>query len=345
MKFKYRTQAVQQMASQVEPHSRRMVRTPQYTPSQTLTFEAVAKEPEFALGDSNGISPTTLHTMIMVDTTCPTARKIHYARSNFKFDFQGGTNIATESAPILDYKAPGAFGEKGDNRQYTFLMYINPERNEITDLQLPAESEIFDIAKFEKDNGLNPATAGVNMVVKLGGQADCEGGDANPAPPAQSAASSAASSAVASSSAASSSTAVSSSTVATSSAATSSAAASPSSIAPSSAAATRSVTASSSVAASSLVTATSTLVASLSVRPSAAPSSGGSVITVRPPTSVTTRVADANESQAPVSSAAGGATSASTTPAEQTANAAAGQSFAQGAVVVPLLAMVGALAL
>jgi hypothetical protein len=275
----------------------------------------------------------------MVDTTCPNARKVHYVRANFRFDFQGGTNIVTESAPILDYKAPGAFGEQGDNRQYSFLMYVNPGRKEITDLQLPAEGETFDIAKFESDNGLNPATAGVSMVVKLGGQADCEGGDASPAPPAQSSASSASSSV-----AASRSTVVSSSTAGPSSTAASGSTASPSSAAPSSAAATRSVAVPSSIITSSLVAATSTVVASLSVRPSAAPSSGGSIITVRPPTSETTLAADANESQAPVSSA-GSATSASTAPAEQTANAAVGQAFAPGAMMVPFFAMVGALVL
>ena len=345
------------MDLRVEPHSKKMVCTQKYAPEHNLTFEAVTKEPEFALGDSNGISPTTLHTMIMVDTTCPNARKVHYVRANFRFDFQGGTNIVTESAPILDYKAPGAFDEQGDNRQYSFLMYVNPGRKEITDLQLPAEGETFDIAKFESDNGLNPATAGVSMVVKLGGQADCEGGDASPAPPAQSAASSALSSAAASSSiAASSSAAASSSTVvqtsatASGSATASSSAISPSSAAPSSATATSSVTATpsvsvqSSIITSGLVTVTSTAVASLSVRPSATPSSGGSVITVRPPTSESTLAVDANESQAPVSPP-DSATSASTAPAEQTANAAAGQSFAPGAVMVPFLAMVGALAL
>lgn len=120
--------------------------------------------------------------MIMVDTTCANARILHYARSNFKFAFAGGTNIETESAPLLEYKAPGAFGEQGDGRQYVFLMYTNPQRREIAEMQLPAEGAVFDVKKFQTDNGLKDPVAGVGMVVQLGGTANCEGGSANPLP-------------------------------------------------------------------------------------------------------------------------------------------------------------------
>ena len=133
---------------------------------------AVAKEPTFALGDSNGISPTTLYTIIMVDTTCSNARRLHYARANFKNNFDI-TNIDTSSPAILEYIAPGSVGEKGDDRQYSFFMYTNPGRKEITDLQLPEDDEAFDVKQFQDDNGLGDATAGVGMVVKLGGEADC----------------------------------------------------------------------------------------------------------------------------------------------------------------------------
>ncbi|KAI4632546.1 uncharacterized protein J4E87_002020 [Alternaria ethzedia] len=112
----------------------------------------VAKEPTFALGDSSGISPGTLYTIIMVDSTCPNARKLHYARANFKNNFDI-TNIETDSPAVLDYVAPGSVGEKGDDRQYSFLMYTNPGRKEITDLQLPGDDEAFDITKFQDDNG------------------------------------------------------------------------------------------------------------------------------------------------------------------------------------------------
>ncbi|CAO2651286.1 Nn.00g095830.m01.CDS01 [Neocucurbitaria sp. VM-36] len=140
----------------------------------TFEKDAVAKEPTFALGDSSGITPSTLYTIVMIDTTCPNARKLHYARANFKNNFNV-VNIETQSAALLDYKAPGAFGETGDNRQYTFLMYTNPARKQIDQLKLPAEGENFDVEQFQTDNGLKDASAGVGMVVKLGGTANCEG--------------------------------------------------------------------------------------------------------------------------------------------------------------------------
>ncbi|XPS95155.1 hypothetical protein M3J09_004448 [Ascochyta lentis] len=148
----------------------------------TFEKDAVATEPTFALGDSNGISPSTRYTLVMVDTTCTNARKLHYARSNFKFSFSGGTNIETDSPALLDYKAPGALGEQGDDRQYVFLMYTNPQRREFAEMQLPGEDDVFDAKKFQDDNGLKDPVAGVSMVVKLGGTTDCAGGDANQVP-------------------------------------------------------------------------------------------------------------------------------------------------------------------
>lgn len=117
----------------------------------------------------------------MVDTTCPNKRVLHYARANFKNNFDI-TNIATQSAPLQAYKAPGAFGEAGDNRQYSFLMYTNPQRRQIDTLRLPKEGETFDVKKFQSDNGLNDPQAGVGMIVKLGGTADCGGEQANTLP-------------------------------------------------------------------------------------------------------------------------------------------------------------------
>jgi hypothetical protein len=117
----------------------------------------------------------------MVDTTCPNARKLHYARANFKNNFDI-TNINATSPPLLEYVSPGSVGEKGDNRQYSFLMYMNPGRKEITDLQLPGADETFEITQFQNDNGLGDAMAGVGMVVKLGGQADCTGDSAEVLP-------------------------------------------------------------------------------------------------------------------------------------------------------------------
>ncbi|KAL1792824.1 hypothetical protein ACET3X_009331 [Alternaria dauci] len=143
--------------------------------------DAVAEEPTFALGDSSGISSSTLYTIIMVDTTCPDSRKLHYVRANFKYNFEI-TNINTSSPALLDYIAPGSVEEKGDNRQYSFLMYTNPGRKEITDLQLPGDDEAFDVTQFQDNNGLGDAMAGVGMVVKLGGEADCAGGNAEALP-------------------------------------------------------------------------------------------------------------------------------------------------------------------
>jgi hypothetical protein len=108
----------------------------------------------------------------MIDTTCPDQRTLHYARANFQTN-NDITNIVTSSAALLDYKAPGAFGETGDNRQYTFLMYTNPRRSQISSLKLPTQGQAFDVEQFQKDNGLREASAGVGMVVKLGGTANC----------------------------------------------------------------------------------------------------------------------------------------------------------------------------
>jgi hypothetical protein len=110
----------------------------------------------------------------MIDTTCPDQRTLHYARANFQTN-NDITNIVTSSAALVDYKAPGAFGETGDNRQYTFLMYTNPRRSQISSLKLPTQGQAFDVEQFQKDNGLSDASAGVGMVVKLGGTANCGG--------------------------------------------------------------------------------------------------------------------------------------------------------------------------
>jgi len=136
-------------------------------------YLAVSQEPTFAMGDSSGIVPSTLYTIIMLDTTCPTKRTLHYARANFKISKI--TNIDTSTAPVLAYKAPGALAETGDARQYSFLMYVNPQRKVIESLKMPADGEAFDAKKFKDDNGFQDPAAGVGMVVKLGGIADCGG--------------------------------------------------------------------------------------------------------------------------------------------------------------------------
>lgn len=117
----------------------------------------------------------------MVDTTCPSALKLHYVRANFKNNFDI-TNIDTKSAALQVYKAPGSFGETGDNRQYSFLMYTNPGFQLINQLKLPEQGKSFDLQKFQSENGLPDASAGVGMVVKLGGQVNCVGNQENTLP-------------------------------------------------------------------------------------------------------------------------------------------------------------------
>lgn len=135
---------------------------------------AVAKEPTFALGDSSGIIPSKRYTILMVDTTCDNARTLHFARTNFKYNFDV-VKIESETNAQQEYKAPGSLGETGDDRKYSFLMYTQTGGKEISDLKLPGEGEQFDVKKFQDDNGFQDAEAGIGMVVKLGGESNCDG--------------------------------------------------------------------------------------------------------------------------------------------------------------------------
>ncbi|KAF2017211.1 hypothetical protein BU24DRAFT_432007 [Aaosphaeria arxii CBS 175.79] len=146
-----------------------------FSDGETFEKDAVGQVPSFALGGSTGVAPRNRYTILMVDTTCDEARKLHYARTNFKTIFEF-TRIESETEPVLSYKAPGAFQETGDDRKYTFLMYGQPSNKEISELKLPEEGAIFDAKKFEEDNGFQEPQAGVGMVVKLGGESSCNGG-------------------------------------------------------------------------------------------------------------------------------------------------------------------------
>ena len=64
----------------------------------------------------------------MVDTTCDDARKLHYARSNFKYNFDI-TNLETDSEPLLEYKAPGAFGKTIHDEDVARLLIHFPRRD------------------------------------------------------------------------------------------------------------------------------------------------------------------------------------------------------------------------
>jgi hypothetical protein len=83
--------------------------------------------------------------------------------------------IESETVATQAYKAPGSFGETGNERKYSFLLYENKDDDEIDDLKIPKEGDVFDVKTFQDDNGFEEPGAGVGMVVKLGGQADCGG--------------------------------------------------------------------------------------------------------------------------------------------------------------------------
>ncbi|KAJ4369193.1 hypothetical protein N0V83_006278 [Neocucurbitaria cava] len=291
--------------------------------------DAVTKEPTFALGDSSGITPSTLYTMIMIDTTCPNARKLHYARANFKNDFNV-VNIETQSAALLDYKAPGSFGETGDNRQYTFLMYTNPARKQIDQLKLPADGENFDVKQFQSDNGLNDASAGVGMVVKLGGTADCGSDQSNSAPAAQSSTAQASSTDAGLASTAVSSAAEQQSSSVASATQTEDASQSGETVSPSSSALDGSQVGNSTSPSTTSARQPSDSVAATSVLQTDAPG----------PSTITSTVV---LSSRPGGASASGSQTASASPALQTQNAAPRLATGHGVVMVPLLAVAGVL--
>ncbi|KAF2272879.1 uncharacterized protein EI97DRAFT_436490 [Westerdykella ornata] len=110
----------------------------------------------------------------MLDTTCASSPRLHYARANFRYNFEI-VKIESQTTPALAYQAPGAFGETGDQRQYSFLMYNQPGFRDLTDLKVPGDGQAFDAEKFKSDNGLADPVAGVGMVVKLSGETSCDG--------------------------------------------------------------------------------------------------------------------------------------------------------------------------
>ncbi|OCK88370.1 uncharacterized protein K441DRAFT_311911 [Cenococcum geophilum 1.58] len=170
-----------------------------------FTKAEVANAPAFAFGDSSGISSVAKYTILMLDTTCDSARTLHFLQTDFVYD---GTlvNIASSTKPLQAYQAPGAFKETGNGRKYTFLMYSQPGNENISSLKLPNQGDIIDVKQFQDDNGYVDAQAGVGMVVDLGGTTNCGGAatSGGASSVAQSATSAAASSAAASSAAASS---------------------------------------------------------------------------------------------------------------------------------------------
>ena len=131
------------------------------------------KKPEFALGDSSQIVASARFTILLVDTTCDT-RTLHFAKTNYRYNFDV-VKLESDAVPAQAYKAPGSFQEKGDDRQYSFIMYQQPRNRDFSNLKVPAEGSAFDAKKFQDDNGLPEPVAGVGMIVKLGGTANCDG--------------------------------------------------------------------------------------------------------------------------------------------------------------------------
>lgn len=115
----------------------------------------------------------------MLDTTCDDARTVHLVQPDVKPSGQG-TRLAADGAPLLEYAAPGSLGEQGQ-RQYSFLMYQQKRGSSVE--SAPAQGEPFDAAKFQQDNDLDEPVAGVSMIVELGGDAGCGGGNAPTPPP------------------------------------------------------------------------------------------------------------------------------------------------------------------
>ncbi|OCL02638.1 hypothetical protein AOQ84DRAFT_348879 [Glonium stellatum] len=178
-----------------------------FTDGTKFTKDQVANAPAFAFGDSSGISSTTKFTILMLDTTCDSARTLHFLQTDFVYDGRL-TDLASSANPLQAYQAPGAFKETGNGRQYTFLMYSQPGNQNISSLKLPNQGDIVNVKQFQDDNGYQNAQAGIGMVVDLGGTTNCggaasSGGASSAAQSATSAAGSSSAAAAASSAAAS----------------------------------------------------------------------------------------------------------------------------------------------
>ncbi|OCK78140.1 hypothetical protein K432DRAFT_384086 [Lepidopterella palustris CBS 459.81] len=109
---------------------------------------------------------------MMIDTTCDNARTLHFLQTDFAYD---GTlvDLASSTAPLQSYQAPGAFKETGDGRKYTFLLYGQPENKNVSSLKLPSQGDVFMVKNFEDQNGYIDPQAGIGMVVDLGGTVNC----------------------------------------------------------------------------------------------------------------------------------------------------------------------------
>ncbi|KAF2654103.1 hypothetical protein K491DRAFT_660866 [Lophiostoma macrostomum CBS 122681] len=295
----------------------------------SFSKDEVTDEPTFALGDSSAISSTALFTVLMVDVTEDGKNVLHYARPNFIHTEI--VEIGSDSKALQAYKAPGSFGETGDDRKYIFLLYNNPKRDEVSTLKLPSEGDTFDAQQFQDDNGFEAPQAGIGMVVNLGGNSG--GGNDGTA----------------------------STTIAQggSSAASSAASSASSSAAPSSTAAPEASTTAADSATTTVVTATqSDVPVSTTAVASQASSEGNSPSTTAAVSQSSSDLAAASSVVAGNSTAAStlvlssiapdgtGSPTTSGSPAQQTANGASGLMLGTTscAIAVSLMALVGLLA-
>ena len=98
----------------------------------------------------------------MLDTTTD-SRVLHFLQPDFHSNGDE-TQIASTTKPAFAYNGPGTLGETG-SRQYSFLLY--QQFGTFQSTSIPSVGQTVDMQKFQSDNGLEDALAGVVMVVDL----------------------------------------------------------------------------------------------------------------------------------------------------------------------------------
>jgi len=129
------------------------------------SVEQTSQTPTFALGDSSGVNTEIKFVIFMVDTTDQNNRMLHYVQSDFQATGTK-TAIQSNSKPQMPWMGPGTMGDSGANRQYTFLLYEQP--NAFTGQGMPQMGQPVNVQDFVKANGLQKAVAGQTMVVDTG---------------------------------------------------------------------------------------------------------------------------------------------------------------------------------
>ncbi|KAI9731183.1 MAG: hypothetical protein M1834_005376 [Cirrosporium novae-zelandiae] len=135
----------------------------------TLTTQETSQLPIFALGDSSGVNTSLKFLILLLDTTLPTNRTLHYLQTDFAAT-EIKTGIASDAQPAFPYQAPGTLGEASGAHVYSFLLYTQPSDFLVDDI--PSVGDAIDIESFQSANGLDDAEAGVAMVVDIGGSSN-----------------------------------------------------------------------------------------------------------------------------------------------------------------------------